>query len=982
MAYRKVKVDLFYSSRLRRRELLNFESDLEANLKRLRARLREGRAPTVPADAWTVVPKRMDEPALNGFADSDAEKQWELLREKKPEAVFRLMENLPIGFHVFATLWINIVGHQFDKCLSEDVRGNRLRRVGSGRLNRLALGSHPPYVHPYRKWRDDGMSAIRSALENGRSVIAVTADASSFYHMLDPAFMLDDNFMGRVGVGLEPNEMALHTAFIGALREWSQATPLGRGLPVGLVASSVIANLALIQLDSAIKSEVAPLYYGRYVDDIILVVEDGAALRSSEAVWDWLCQRMPGLLVKRERNKGKKRKAGYRFQPLYLEGSKVEFANGKNKTFALSGQSGLSLLTSIEKQIRNRASEWLALPELPTEGATIESDLLSAIQTSGEFADSLRKADSVSVQRAAFAFKLRDVEAYSRALSPDDWAARRHAFLDAMIRHVLVLPALFQFFGYLPRMIELAGINGDVEYLRKIVGALEKVLKDLKSCRVSIAGMRKSRTELAGSVVLSRFEEEVRQVVAQCVETSFRYPQSSTQKGAWSRHFAKDLSLLPKPDPTCLRKAHQSYFRRDLACRPVKQLLMPAETIAGNRTRITKRSLSQLNADSAARLVDDAVVKGALSLSGIIRVPCEENLPVGFLFPTRPPSVYEIYVLHEHAFTPEGSEEIAVCLLGLRGFTPEQPLPARSSKRQSDPIVIPQGDGQCGRVRIAVSSWRTDQRSWVASVSQRADPDKTRLDRLFRLVSAVIGCREKPDYLILPECSLPPSWFLGIAIRLQRKGISLIGGVEYLHRRRGAVQNQTWACLSHDALGFPSFMHYSQDKQRPSLHEEAKLKRVAGKVLKPKARSKWDSPPVLSHGGLHFAILVCSELTNIRYRADLRGEVDALFVPEWNRDADTFDSLIESAALDMHAYIVQCNDREHGDSRIRVPHKNAWERDIVRVKGGVEDYFVVGEIDLLALRQFQSNFRSPEGPFKPVPDGFKMNPQRKVLPAP
>lgn len=41
-----------------------------------------------------------------------------------------------------------------------------------------------------------------------------------------------------------------------------------------------------------------------------------------------------------------------------------------------------------------------------------------------------------------------------------------------------------------------------------------------------------------------------------------------------------------------------------------------------------------------------------------------------------------------------------------------------------------------------------------------------------------------------------------------------------------------------------------------------------------------------------------------------------------------------------------------------------------------------GEINVLALRQFQSSHRSPVKPFKPVPDGFNdaMDHNRKVLP--
>ncbi|MDD1004364.1 hypothetical protein [Pseudomonas sp. TNT2022 ID642] len=53
----------------------------------------------------------------------------------------------------------------------------------------------------------------------------------------------------------------------------------------------------------------------------------------------------------------------------------------------------------------------------------------------------------------------------------------------------------------------------------------------------------------------------------------------------------------------------------------------------------------------------------------------------------------------------------------------------------------------------------------------------------------------------------------------------------------------------------------------------------------------------------------------------------------------------------------------------------------MRVKAGVSDYCVIGEIDVQTLRQFQTSRRSPAKPFKPVPDGFEIDFGRKVLPA-
>ena len=80
--------------------------------------------------------------------------------------------------------------------------------------------------------------------------------------------------------------------------------------------------------------------------------------------------------------------------------------------------------------------------------------------------------------------------------------------------------------------------------------------------------------------------------------------------------------------------------------------------------------------------------------------------------------------------------------------------------------------------------------------------------------------------------------------------------------------------------------------------------------------------------------------------------------------------------------ILDVTDRQSaiGDA-VRAPYKDGWRHDILRFKGGIEDYCVTGEIDIQALRQFQSCHRSPDKPFKPVPDGFEVSFERRVLPS-
>ncbi|WP_442596642.1 hypothetical protein ACSBPU_06780 [Parapusillimonas sp. JC17] len=66
---------------------------------------------------------------------------------------------------------------------------------------------------------------------------------------------------------------------------------------------------------------------------------------------------------------------------------------------------------------------------------------------------------------------------------------------------------------------------------------------------------------------------------------------------------------------------------------------------------------------------------------------------------------------------------------------------------------------------------------------------------------------------------------------------------------------------------------------------------------------------------------------------------------------------------------------------IQATTKDRLARDVLRIKGGVTDYGVVGEIDVQALRKFQSSHRSPAKLFTTVSDGFEIDYSRKVSPA-
>jgi hypothetical protein len=239
--------------------------------------------------------------------------------------------------------------------------------------------------------------------------------------------------------------------------------------------------------------------------------------------------------------------------------------------------------------------------------------------------------------------------------------------------------------------------------------------------------------------------------------------------------------------------------------------------------------------------------------------------------------------------------------------------------------------------------------------------------------------RVRPDYIVFPELSIPLRWALRFAKKLASNNVSLLAGVEY-HRDSKSTEwrNDCLVSLVTNWPGYASHIVRLQPKFAPAHQERIELRRLdpsRRKVLY-QPTGNLALPTLYVHRGYCFSVLICSDLTNIGHRSALCGELDTLYVLEWNSDVRTFSSLVEATAMDLHSFVVQVNNRLYGDSRIRVPAKEDYLRDIVQVKGGISDYYVLGEIDYHALRREQRrNVAKPI--FKPTPIGFKMSDRRR-----
>ncbi|MFN1960858.1 RNA-directed DNA polymerase [Escherichia coli] len=401
---------------------------------------------------------------------------------------FRIIGDFPVDSHIISALWINMVGHKFDASLDNCCYGARLKRIRNDELfsneqdnpfHISAVGSFSPYFQPYQKWRGDGLKAIRDELEKDRDIIAASLDLKSYYHFIDPLAITSDDLYNTLNIKLTEDEKAFTAQLAVFLKHWSDGaaafgkkiaykTPvINGGLVIGLTASRIISNILLHHWDKLVIEKLSPIHYGRYVDDMFLVIRDTGTITNNHEFMLLLQDRLGNdcVYLKNEQKQIWQIQQGEHFQGK----TTIQLQSDKQKLFVLQGRAGIDLLDSIEKEIYELSSEHRLMPSPDQLEHSTAAKVLSAAGSVGENADTLRRADGLTIRRLGWSLQLRYVETLARDLPPSEWKEQREEFYQFAYNHILRADNLFAHFSYLPRLLGFAISMNEWQHAEKIV---------------------------------------------------------------------------------------------------------------------------------------------------------------------------------------------------------------------------------------------------------------------------------------------------------------------------------------------------------------------------------------------------------------------------------------------------------------------------------------------------------------------------------
>lgn len=210
--------------------------------------------------------------------------------------------NLPVEGHILGTLWVLTVGVLLD-CredaatfsMYEHSYGNRLRKSLYNTDKEITYSPYlfEPYFSQYENWRDKALAYAKERLDDKQDALILTLDLRSFFYSVH---IPKDNFDAILNMeGNAPlpewvprvHEFVYHVldCYSKIVRSINKDPELALGerifLPIGFLPSNILSNWVLTPFDEAICQRFNPVYYGRYVDDIIIVdkVEKNSPLR-------------------------------------------------------------------------------------------------------------------------------------------------------------------------------------------------------------------------------------------------------------------------------------------------------------------------------------------------------------------------------------------------------------------------------------------------------------------------------------------------------------------------------------------------------------------------------------------------------------------------------------------------------------------------------------------------------------------------------
>ena len=920
--------------------------------------------------------------------------------------------------YILGVVWLLVIGNKIDNEIYEHSYGNRMRK------NLLDNNGHPtyspylfePYFQQYESWRDTALNYAQKSLNKNQDVVILMLDFQRFFYQVDISQKELTRFVDiiikdedsqfneeyrKLASGLTRFVWSVIEKYSNTLREEAPNLIENRNvLPIGFHPSNVLSNFALGKFDDALINGWNPIYYGRYVDDIIIVEkveknsyiykEAKAGNLTADAViqhyltncnaWqkkDCCCKDNinNGLLLIPEKstdetneeksNSDDRKEIIYTVNPTYNQfvKSKILVQQEKVKIFYFNSAQSDALLSCFKEKLYKNKSEFRFLPE---DEAVFQNDDYTEIFSLNEKdgPNKLRGVDNIAVDKFMLSKYLGKYMRVSGLIHD-----KIEKQFDADIEKIFTNQVTIENYLVWEKVLEILIINDKFETYLKFVNRIIQAIN--KICIVDTDGdISKLRTTLYRILASAIYRT-----------LSLSWSKESKKLKQEIEKIVPDMLLSFEFSEIKIEHMNKSYCKTRMCDKYAMPVLIDGFLDGNNDTIFDDQSINCTNFET---------IKNSNYIFDYFDNCDQDYLFYPYLITMNDLTIYGILKKLKYQNGDLNDDDIN----GYKKRYLELNYCNHSDDSSINKIVRAKSISFAGKqtVAIKVESKKFDNiKIAIANTILRESdfekvlkdcPNRTyqRYKQLAETVNEAIRC--KADMLVLPEGYLPFEWLPILARTCAKNQIAIITGIEHLKFKsnddttNSSINNLTAVVLPfvEDDYKF-SYIHFHK-KVHVAPHEKEKIESYGCKVREGEGYELYD------WNNFWFSVYCCYELSSISDRSIFQSYIDALIAVEWNKDTNYYSNIVESLSRDLHCFCIQVNTSEFGDSRITRPSKTE-NRDILKVKGGGNSVVLIDTIDISGLREFQIKgnvlqAKSPDSKYyKQTPPNFDSNIAKK-----
>lgn len=876
---------------------------------------------------------------------------------------YNYLIDAPIEIYIISVLWLMKVAPKFSNNISNDnyayqFRIEKEKNKTDNYDKPYGISLYQPYFCGYQKWRDNALSKVNELVSSGNDATLIGLDIQRYFYniQLDLNKLLNEESKHE---NLEKGEdyarltellCKIHKRYTQKVlevipktesndeisNEYKQNSNITM-LPLGLPSSGFIANLYLADFDRKVHEKLNPDYYGRYVDDILIVLKNCKC----ENVYDFINSKLrekkilePAL--KEENKEGKTQINNY----YLIDHKNLKIQKKKVIVQHLNHNGSKAVINSFMRKIRENSSEFNRLPD--------EDDVFS------DFED-----EAFELEQDGSHNKLRDIKTFKS----NKFGASK--FLSKRILFANILPdkegkskkessQIIQFFK---------GTTGIDNYtLWPKVATYFIVKNDQQALYIFYKSIKN---------IIDKIEPNDKEGVYEDIKSNLQFYLKLS--------IATPLALNPEfvsKNEISGKTKNDIEFIRDQALKFRKSNMFQHDLIAYSLFNYTEEFEQEFKKTEEC----DSTFTNLLSASKILSKISDKEPKFSermMNFSPRVVKLHEVCNFYEYSFGKNKKEDLAnledsanenkmdvivesfieflKCSylsdsisdsFSIKPLDKDNPL-----NRNKEIIYISIKDNDRDkskptRLRVAVSNTKISEDTIKNHRMGKAEYCEKDIRNIFKIVNEAIS--NKADLLVLPEWCMPYRLFNIIANKCIKNDMALITGMKYTFDKDNYAYNKVATILPLKIHSFSNAFITFRQKNHLAPKEDLALQAYGySKPLK--------TNDVYYHYQWHnayFAVYNCFELADIVDRSIFKSEIDFVVATELNKDIHYYSDIVGATVRDLHCYFIQANCSKWGDSRITEPSKHDT-RDLVRVKGGINPSVLIEDIDLSKLREFQ-----------------------------